>query len=447
MREKKRIVPLFSFYDVTGMEAYLEKMAQKGWVLDHITNLLWHFRRCTPKTVHYAVTYYPAASAFAPEPSEGQETFRDFCDHAGWRCVGENAQIMIFANEQENPTPVHTDPEVELETLERMSKRLIWLWVMLLVLLTFNFCMSIRHAITEPIALLASSMQQFSMLLILFIDVYFIADIFTWFRWRKRARAAAEQGEFLPTHGHHRLLAAALLIPIPGLLYSTLTARQPEVSRGLLFYLVGYVVLYAAVNGTRVLLKKKKVSTGTNRAITLAVDVVLAFALVGGVMWYISHQKPSPRMDSTPALTIEALTGRSDPEDVQELRTDSSFLLSRTNLWQHPSFDREGPMDSLHYEQIDVHFSPLYDFCLRQLLHQYDDYGDHEPDYDEEHPFYVFQEIDAAPWGADRAYQRYSYGEADSVYLLCWPKRLVELSPSDCLSPEQISTVKTAFAP
>lgn len=449
MREKKWFIPFFSFYDITGMEAYLEKMAQKGWMLDHITNMTWNFRRCTPKTVHFAVTYYPTASAFEPEPSDGQQTFREFCDHAGWKCVGENAQMMIFANEQENPVPIHTDPEVEIETLERMSKRILWLWIMLAVILGFNFCNTIHQLFYDPIHLLSSSIMLISSLSMAGLTLYAFAELFTWFRWRKRARAAAEQGEFLPTHGCHRILEVVMAIFVLGIIYGLLTVRQTGFRLVILFSLAGYVVLFVVVNGVRELLKKKKVSTGKNRVITLVVDFVLAFVMFGGIMWFISHTDHSPEMAlDTPLLTTEALTGQSDPDRVTESDVDSSLFLSRSQFWQHPPYDQEtSHMDTLHYEQLDVHFSPLYGLCLRHMLHQYDHYGDHSPGYDENNPFYVYQEIDPAPWGASAAYQRYSYGEANSVYLLCWENRLVVLEPSWMLSPEQITAVKTAFAP
>ena len=49
--------PLYAFYDHTGMARHLEKMAQKGWMLDRIhTNGLWRYRRIEPQTLHFAVT-------------------------------------------------------------------------------------------------------------------------------------------------------------------------------------------------------------------------------------------------------------------------------------------------------------------------------------------------------------------------------------------------------
>ena len=45
MKEKRYRFASFSFYDRTGIEAYLEKEAQKGWLLDKIGSFGWS--QCT----------------------------------------------------------------------------------------------------------------------------------------------------------------------------------------------------------------------------------------------------------------------------------------------------------------------------------------------------------------------------------------------------------------
>ena len=45
MRQTKHSFQVFSFYDRSGMEAYLEKQSEKGWLLEEIGALCWRFRR------------------------------------------------------------------------------------------------------------------------------------------------------------------------------------------------------------------------------------------------------------------------------------------------------------------------------------------------------------------------------------------------------------------
>ena len=65
MKDSKRCFVLFSFYDRTGIENYLEKQAENGWMLDKITALGWQFKRMEPKKVHFSVVYFTKASSQA----------------------------------------------------------------------------------------------------------------------------------------------------------------------------------------------------------------------------------------------------------------------------------------------------------------------------------------------------------------------------------------------
>ena len=69
MKTRKRRIEYFSFYNHTGIEAHLTQMANKGWLIESISNLYWTYRRIDPKNIHFCVTYYPRASDFDPGPS------------------------------------------------------------------------------------------------------------------------------------------------------------------------------------------------------------------------------------------------------------------------------------------------------------------------------------------------------------------------------------------
>ena len=122
MTNTKRRFVQFNFYDRTGIQDYLEKQAQKGWLLEKITPLGWVFRSMEPKMLHFSVTYFPQASAFDPEPSENQKRFQDFCAYTGWVLAAANAQMQIFYNENENPIPIETDAKIEVETIHKAVK-------------------------------------------------------------------------------------------------------------------------------------------------------------------------------------------------------------------------------------------------------------------------------------------------------------------------------------
>ena len=79
--------------DSEAIIAYLEKMARRGWLLEKIHPCLT-FRRIEPENLTYDVTYFSDASVFDPAPTEGQETYIDYCRAAGWELAAVNGPML-----------------------------------------------------------------------------------------------------------------------------------------------------------------------------------------------------------------------------------------------------------------------------------------------------------------------------------------------------------------
>ena len=65
MKKTKRRLELYSFYDHTGLEKHLEKMAGKGWLLEKVWNNVWYYRRIAPRELKFSVTYFPKVSVMS----------------------------------------------------------------------------------------------------------------------------------------------------------------------------------------------------------------------------------------------------------------------------------------------------------------------------------------------------------------------------------------------
>jgi hypothetical protein len=100
MKQKKHDLIPFSFYDLTGIARHLEKQAARGWMIEKISNFGWRYRAIPPQKLHFTATYYPPASDFEPEPSDGELTFQDFCLHSGWKFAGSNGPLQVFYTDQ-----------------------------------------------------------------------------------------------------------------------------------------------------------------------------------------------------------------------------------------------------------------------------------------------------------------------------------------------------------
>ena len=460
MKDKKRELFLFSAWDRTGLESHLSRMAEKGWLVEKTTSFGLVYRRTEPKKLTFCICYYPKASAFAPGPSEDQQTFYDFCQHAGWVLTAEYAQLQIFYNERENPVPIETDPALELETIHKTMKRsALPSQILLAVLALAQGGLLISSLRRDPIAVLSSAANLFTGLCWVLVLVMTAAEVIAYYRWRARAKKAAERGEFLPSTSRIRLQIACLAIVGVGLLYyilSVFTSGDRMMMTIILLMFLWMGLLFFSVNAIRNGLKRKKASTNVNRVVTIVSAFVLAYAMVGvlifGVLYGDSHGWFTGKQDTYQyhgsvftiyddalPLTVEDLTGEEYGDGVytREWRDDASLLLAQYVARQHPRFDAENYRDlpTLEYTVTQVKLPALYDLCKNALLAEYDGSDEIWEDL-------AYAPIDPAPWGAAEAYRVMDgeYGPWDR-YLLCYPDRFVEFRPDGELTAAQMALV------
>ena len=450
---KRQLIP-FSLYDLTGMERHLEQMARKGWLLDKMSAMGWRYRRIEPQKLHFTVSYCHRASAYDPEPTEEVQTFYDFCAHTGWRLAAEFGSMQVFYNGQEDPTPIDTDPAMEIQMVGREMKRALPFEILLLLIGFFmggSWLYSLFHS---PIDLLASPTNLFTGLCWLGLMVWSVADILTYFLWRRRAKQAAQRGEFVPTRGCHRIMQVVMALVILGVVYFFITARLPGLRLLTGGMILGFVVLFLAVNGTKDFLKKRKVSRRKNQAATIAVDVLLAVVLMVGTSYaaitLARNGGFSLAADIEPLLTIADLTGEEDPRYVVRSGVEASVFLKVRNFTEEAHPAESVRLPELSCKIVDVYLPGIHGFCLRELLHERDDWEGAADDGTAITPYYVYREIDGALFGAQAAWQRYAGGEDGEPtgdYLLSWPGRLVTLECDWELTAEQMAIAGAQLAP
>lgn len=449
---KRQLIP-FSYYDLTGMERHLEKMAQKGWLLDKMSALGWRYRRIEPQKLHFTVSYCHRASAYDPEPTEEVQTFYDFCAHTGWRLAAEFGSMQVFYNDQEDPIPIDTDPAMEIQMVGREMKRALPFEILLLLIGFFmggSWLYSLFHS---PIDLLASPTNLFTGLCWLGLMVWSVADILTYLLWRRRAKQAAERGEFVPTRGCHRIMQVVMALVILGAIYFFITARLPGLRLLTGAMILEFVVLFLAVNGTKDFLKKRKVSRRKNQAVTIAVDVLLAVVLMAGISYgtitLARNGGFSLAADIEPLLTIADLTGEEDPRYIVRSHVESSVFLKVREFTERSQPGESVRLPELSCKIVDVYLPGVYDFCLRELLHERDDWEGLTDDGTVIKPYYVYQEMDPALFGAQAAWQRYAggeNGEPTGDYLLSYPGRLVVLECDWELTAEEMAIAGAKLA-
>lgn len=448
MKTTRREYIPFSFYDHTGMEKHLEKMARKGWMVEELSNTTWRYRKIEPKKLHFSVSFDTRASDFEPEPTEEQMIFQEFCQRSGWKLAAASGRMQIFYNEEENPLPIQTDPEMEVQMVGKLALRAVPLYAIFLVLgflIGGGWCASL---VNTPIKALTTPGGVLLGLSWLCLFVYSAADLIVYYTWRHRALAAAQRGEFLPTRGCHELLYVVLVVIALGLVYWFAVERRPGMRLMTGGMLLAYVVIYLAVNGTKHSLKRKKVSAGLNRAATLGVDIILAIVLIGGISWLvfqgIKNGTFSMEEQLEAPLAASELTGVDEGKYLTTVNVEMTPFLDRRVVQCRTGFDQTEKLPGMKYTLVKLYVPWIYDACFRELCR--DTVVETASHTHEDITYLQYEAIDPAPWGAEQAYQFNLEGEFQQKYILCWQNKLVQLEADWNLTTQQMAAAGEKLA-
>ena len=456
MKERKRRLELYAFYDHTGIERHLEEMAADGWLLERVENNIWHYRRTQPCRLRFSVVYYPGASELDPEPSEKQRTFYDFCEYAGWHLAAASAQLQIFYNEDLDPLPIATDPALELEAVHRSAKRgfLPAIGVMLAVSLLLA-SMLVSSLLTDPIGLFSSASNLFTGFVWLLLLVYCASELEGYLAWYVRAKKAAARGEFLETSSRIWLAKLVLALVFLGFLYWLISwvSVGPLWRRGIGIAISAYMlVLFFLAGSVKSFFRRRKASPGLNRTLTLLVLFAVSFAfmalLTSAAVQTARNTGSQGAGGQAEELPLTAADLMEVPSDgyLYQTRESRSPLLEQLELSQTPEFVAEDAQayPALEYRITLVKAPFLYGMCKNQLLKERDESGD---DRVPEGYKRVYEERDPEIWSADEAYELTAQDTgAVNRYLLCYPDRIVEIWFSWELTEEQMRTAGEQLA-
>ena len=459
-------------YDYRGVENHLSAMAAKGWRLEKAGNNFWKYRRAEPAQVRYAVTYSAGASQFNPGPTEGQESLAELCAAAGWEKVCDWFQMQIFSTEDPDAVPLETDEALRLQNIHRsLGKNFLLTNLILLLLGLFMSFAFLGTLFVKPLRVLENSASLCSGPLFVLVTLLEIYTLCHYYGWRRRSRRSIEEGgpcAPINTRAYQRLNRAGLVLV--GLFVAVWLLT--EVSRGgrgyaLFFtvYIALFVLLVILIRGTTAFLRTRKVSKGWNIAGTLTADVVLVFAMIGGLVWAgirfdwftggsgetytYQHIKfdVHPREDLP--LTLTDLTGETYRHDSREKRTEGSFFLPEQSYREYALQNTEDESENawpgslrLSYTIYEPRTQWLYGALMEELL-----VDDDDPDIPEFSK--IYRQEDPAPWGAEAVYRQYYRldGNPTDTWILCWPGRVVGLSLDWPPTKEQKALIAARLGP
>ena len=463
MKDTKRKLMPITFYDRTGIQRSLETLAAKGWLLEKCSAAGWIYRRIAPAKLHFSVVYFPAADIFDPHPSEKQVQFQEFCEHTGWELIASNAQMQIFCNRREHPVPIETDPEIEVENIHKSVKKTMFpAYFSNLILAAMQIGLAAQRFSMDPLSELLSLLAMLATLFWGLDVVFWTVLLGMYFRWYRKAKAAAKDGNFLETKstdGFQLLMLATTSLAVLFMYLSFGSWRMLLVG---LLMVAGILGLTAVMVWISNRMKARNVSAKTNKLVTYALAVIISIVICIGVIFLVVGIRREETDRTAQAKTYEyrghTFYVYDDPiplrvEDLLEteyggysyeiLSDAASPLLSRYIARQRTRFDALDEPE-LSYRVVEVKVPWLYDFVLSLMLADFDHNYAHPED---ESGWKKDASMDPAPWGAESAYQLVLGGEPESRYLLCYENRILEIDLDWEPTAEQIAIILQKLDP
>ena len=411
MKNTKAAHISFAFYDRANLEKYLEEQAAQGWMIVTYGQNMIRFRRIHPQKLHFSIVYHHTPVTINRLTSEQLE-YLEFCGRTGWYLVAAERRMLILANPAAHPIPIETDPQMQLENIHKSVKK-----QHIILLLTY-IAMGLLYFIMAAHTGIVASVSGTSIIFFLPMGIWYCAqglpDIIGYYLWRKKAKAAAEDGTFYNGGSANAAyyIIQSLAFVLCALLLIVLYCGISPVLNGIVIASVAI----AAVWGLWCLLRRRtsKISAGVCRnRITLAMTVFMIishlFYIDTAFMQLNTHYLTQ---SSDMPISITELTDEKFTDYTTLKYSGGSLLLTQDEYRQEALNDSDLP--ELYYTITYIHVDFLYDVCQKELLRDFARHGEAIT-------------VDASGWNADAAYQLYAHGSIQNDYLLCYDGYFVEI--------------------
>ena len=458
MKEYKRSLANFAFYDSITITQKLEQMAMEGWMLKETGNFFWTYEKVPPQHLHFAVTYCANASEFDSSPTDAQLTKEEFCAFDGWHLLKRWHTMQIFYTEEEHAIPIETDPVTQIETIHKAVGRKILLPQCFALFIWFGFLLSkIWNLWTNTTDVLSSSYDLYIIPVFLFIVLAFAHELISYFFWHHKAyQIAQNEGTFYRVKNRSWISYTFLIFALIFLFLSYCSSPYQFI-----LFTSWIFVAVSITLGTKKLLpilKKKNLSRRTNQMIcVLCVWFVMFFGIVGlsalaiHQNWFTSsHSIPVDSYefdgrtrniyDDTLPLNIEDLV-ETDTHYSKQAEYQETFLLSCAQFSQRPLLTETVQTYRLDYTIYDIKQPILYPLVKDGLLRARQDEVQDDMILTDH-----YEPIDPSAWNANEVYQLHWSDSVLNTYLICFDHHIVEIQFFWQPTTEQIQTAASILA-
>jgi hypothetical protein len=447
-KETRKEFILIRYSDLTAICEHFEKMESEGWRLVSL-DMMAEYRRCEPKKVRYSAELLESGRILGNKIPEKSREYIDMCEQAGWSLVWIHGLLHIFRSEKYEAPEIVSDPEEKLQNIKKATFRGFIGHVAIVFLLPLQILV-MAYLFPSP-AIIATmplfvSMMTFSLFILGFLLLHDI-EFLCWYQKAKRAVRAGELIPFKDTRAVKRattreriFVIAVLIIPIlftlPGAIRGEFEPlRMALISSGFTAFI--FLLLY--------FFEKPSRSSSKTTVIATAVALSLFLVFVGvNVYAKIKERSADPSVGIKTDTKGAFIPSRnripvSISDIFPDIETGSNEVSGESTvlagLYEYESYASDP--ESEHYDlSYSLYFSPF-----DGLLHSYA----HAPDITREDDEITREEVEAATWGAEKAYSFAYRFRGDTDYIIVYDRYVLVLRGLRDTEPADIEKMAAVF--
>lgn len=393
MEEYKRRIELFSLYDHTNIEKHLEKMASEGWMIDTIGSTFWRYKKIEPKKVKFSVVYYPKDVKEGTTISDDRQNFIDLCSSGGWNYVMNSGKLHIFSTDDENAPPIDTDAPIQIECIHKFAKaEIVYGYLFLIFACIFFSGFIIYELWKEPVNTLKDATPIFWLTPVTLI--FSVVNVISYLNWYRKAKSAAENGEFTDTK---MIIRFEVLFWFPlyfgfGLLsfFSFMRIRDILFTLGIIISGIILFIIYKAIKNK--ILKSERKEISKIRLKRFAAVMLAVLWLGSGIGTYIAIPKPyykvKVKSEFGNMYSQNVYLDKNAPLDIGDFKETGNKTVSREKIsrellliketeWSFGTVEDDKDNDGLflYYSVTDVRFTPMLERCKNEIIFNHIVYG------------------------------------------------------------------------
>lgn len=380
MRNKdiKRTYFMYLPYECSAVEEYLEKMAEKGWLLDSTKRGFFKFKKIETRKIKYSVDVLDRVSVFDHNDSDVALEYREYCKAAGWTYICEDGGTQFFYTESDSEIiSIHTDEEEKFKVVFKSSMKSAYGKMLLIILLIY----SVYTQLANNTEVLSTNTGAVGLVLLVSIILTMCIDIINFYIWVAKAKGRLKANQKMPYNSYKQLKRKNILVRTYNLILiliflMSLISDIPGSNKFNIPMVLIMLVPYIILGNVKKFTDKKDYTKDSNMGIYIGstLVVLLVMFILSNVFGNTTNNKRSLVSSEKASLTIMDF-GYKRNEDKNSYDYKNSYIeFDESILAQRTKYSCQNVNVSMEYTIFESKYPWLNKLQENSVVSRYKEY-------------------------------------------------------------------------